>query len=407
MCNGVGECRKHLNGTMCPSFMATRDERHSTRGRANALRSVLSGKIPTENFGSKGLHDIMDLCLECKACKAECPSNVDMAKLKYEFLDHYNNEHGIPLRSRIFANIRSLSIIGSAIAPVSNWLSDFKPTRYLMDKFLGIDMRRSLPPFAAQTFRDWFDSRPNGVVRETVGQVVLFNDTFMNFNYPSIGIAATQVLENAGFHVSVVDQKCCGRPMISKGMLDAAKQNAEFNVNELHSYVSSGAYVVGCEPSCLLTLRDEYPDLLRTEKADQVANASMLLEEFLQMLVENNRLNLQFRPNEKKVLFHGHCHEKALIGTTPAIKTLKLIPGLEVQEIQAGCCGMAGAFGYEKEHYDISMNIGSQQLFPAISNSEMDTEVVVTGVSCRQQIQHGTDRRPKHIAEILSESLNY
>jgi FAD/FMN-containing dehydrogenase/Fe-S oxidoreductase len=405
MCNGVGACRNTLSGTMCPSYMATREEEHSTRGRANALRAVLSGLLPPEEFTSHRMHQVMDLCLECKACKTECPSQVDMAKLKYEFLDAYHQKHGYPLRARLFARIATLNRLGCALAPLSNWGARFPLTRWALDRFLKIDKRRPLPPFARPTFPQWFRSRSTLFERQTQGQVVLFNDTFMNYNYPSIGMAATKLLERAGFQVTLVDRKCCGRPMISKGMLDVARAHAQYNVELLYPHVERGAYIVGCEPSCLLTLRDEYPDLLGSPEANRVAEKALLLEEFLQMLHQDGRLGLKFKETSKKVLFHGHCHAKALVGTAPALAALRLVPGFQVEESNAGCCGMAGAFGYEKEHYDVSMTIGGQRLFPAVSSSDEDSEVVVTGISCRQQIQHGTDRRPRHLAEVLAEAL--
>jgi len=405
MCNGLGACRNTLSGTMCPSYMATREEEHSTRGRASALRAVISGFLPAEEFTSKRMHEVMDLCLECKACKAECPSQVDMAKLKYEFLDAYHQKNGYPLRSKLFANIGTLSKFGSALAPISNWVARFPLTRWVLDAFLKIDKRRPLPPFAKDTFPSLFRSRSTVFERQTQGEVVLFNDTFMNYNYPSIGMAATKLLERAGFQVTLVDRKCCGRPMISKGMLDMAKSNAQYNVDLLYPHVQRGAYVVGCEPSCLLTLRDEYPDLLRNPEADRVAEKSLLLEEFLQMLQEEGRLDLKFKETPKKVLFHGHCHAKALVGTEPAMAALRMVPGFQVEESDAGCCGMAGAFGYEKEHYDVSMTIGGQRLFPAVSSTDQEDEAVITGISCRQQIQHGTGRTPRHLAEVLAEAL--
>ena len=405
MCNGLGACRNTLGGTMCPSYMATREEEHSTRGRANALRAVFSGLLPPEEFTSHRMYQVMDLCLECKACKSECPSQVDMAKLKYEFLDAYHQRHGYPLRSRLFANIGTLSKLGSALAPVSNWGARLPLTRWAMDRFLKVDKRRPLPPFAGRAFPSLFHSRSAAFDRPIQGQVVLFNDTFMNYNCPSVGVSATKLLERAGFEVTLVDRKCCGRPMISKGMLDTAKANAQYNVDLLYPHVERGAYVVGCEPSCLLTLRDEYPDLLRSPQADRVAERSLLLEEFLNMLQQEGRLNLTFRETPRKAIFHGHCHAKSLVGTAPAMAVLRLVPGLEVEESGAGCCGMAGAFGYEKEHYDVSMAIGGQRLFPAVSSSGPESEVVVTGISCRQQIQHGTGRGPRHLAEVLAEAL--
>ncbi|MBI2855546.1 MAG: anaerobic glycerol-3-phosphate dehydrogenase subunit C [Chloroflexi bacterium] len=405
MCNGVGACRNTLSGVMCPSYMATREEEHSTRGRANALRAALSGLLPAEELASDRMHQVLDLCLECKGCKAECPSQVDMAKLKYEFLDAYHSKHGYPLRARLFANIAALSKIGSALAPLSNWGARFPVTRWALDRFLRIDRRRPLPPFTRRTFNRWFHSRKKATDGDIQGHVVLFNDTFMSYSYPSIGVAATELLERAGFRVTLVDRKCCGRPMVSKGMLDQAKAHAQYNVDLLYPYVEQGAYVVGCEPSCLLTLRDEYPDLLGTDKAKRVAESALMLEELLQMLQQRGELKLAFKTTSRKVLFHGHCHERALVGNAPALEALRLVPGLQVQESQAGCCGMAGAFGYEKEHYDISMTIGGQRLFPAVASAGLDTEIVVTGVSCRQQILHGTGRHPKHLAEVLAEAL--
>lgn len=405
MCNGVGACRKSLSGTMCPSYMATREEEHSTRGRANALRSVLSGLLPPEEFTSHRMYQVMDLCLECKACKAECPSQVDMAKLKYEFLDAYHNKHGHSMRSRLFASIATLNRLGSLLAPISNWGARFPITRFGMDLLLKIDKRRPLPTFANPTFKQKFYSRRSIIKKQFQGKVVLFNDTFMNYNYPSIGVAATRLLESAGFQVILVDRKCCGRPMISKGFLDKAKASAQYNVALLYPHVEDGAYIVGCEPSCLLALRDEYPDLLSSPEARKVAERTFLLEEFLQMLNVEGRLGLQFKETPKNVLFHGHCHAKALVGTSPTLEVLRLVPGFDVKESGAGCCGMAGAFGYEKEHYEVSMTIGAQRLFPAVRSTEEETEVVVTGVSCRQQIQHGTGRKPRHIAEVLAEAL--
>lgn len=405
MCNGVGECRKHLTGTMCPSYMATRDEQHSTRGRANALRAAISGLLPFEEFTSDRMFNVMDLCLECKACKAECPSQVDMAKLKYEFLYSYHKKNGFSLRSRIFANIAMISKFGSALAPISNWLSKFPVTTWALDYFLGIDKRRLAPIFTSVPFPKQFDARDTVLGRQIRGEVVLFNDTFMNYNYPSVGLATTTLLERAGFRVIIVDRKCCGRPMISKGMLDEAKANAEYNVQLLHAFVEKGAYIVGCEPSCLLTLRDEYPDLLGTSEASEVAQRAMLLEEFLEMLNNQGQLDLQFKYSSKDIMFHGHCHAKALVGVEPAINVLNLVPGFRVMQSGAGCCGMAGSFGFEKEHYDVSMAIGNERLFPAISNTDKECETVITGMSCRQQIMHGTTRNPRHLAEILAEVL--
>src|SRR5215470_5773721 len=312
MCNGVGECRKTLEGTMCPSYMATRDEEHSTRARANALRAVLSGHLPPREFTGERLHEVMDLCLECKGCKAECPSNVDMAKMKYEFLHHYYREHGLPLRNRLFGHIGRLSWWGSRLAPLSNWIAASAPNRWLMEKVAGIDRRRPLPAFARETFTDWFDRRrpPASSPR---GPVVLFHDTFVTYNSPEIGRAAVELLEAGGYRVELVDRKCCGRPLISKGMLDEAREHARWNVERLHPFVARGVPIVGLEPSCLLTLRDEWVELLRTDAAQDVARGSFLLEEFL--LRERARgLELRFKAGSRRALLHGHCHQKAMVG---------------------------------------------------------------------------------------------
>jgi FAD/FMN-containing dehydrogenase/Fe-S oxidoreductase len=403
MCNGVGVCRKKLEGTMCPSYMATRDEEHTTRGRANALRAVLSGKVPAADFAGHRLYEVMDLCLECKGCKAECPSNVDMAKLKYEFLSHYYSVNGLPLRNRIFGKIARLSRVGSALAPISNWIAGSWPNRVLMEWLAGIDRRRPLPAFAQQTFTAWFDARKPRLDAPR-GSVVLFHDTFVSYNTPEVGRAAVELLEAAGYRVELVDKKCCGRPLISKGMLGEAKSHAEWNVARLHPWVARGASIVGLEPSCLLTLRDEYVDLLRTDESRQVAGASFLLEEFL--LLERSRgLDLRFAAGERKALLHGHCHQKALVGTAPTVAALTWA-GFSVTEVDSGCCGMAGSFGFEKEHYDISVTLGNRRLAPAVKAAPTDTEVVAPGISCRQQIQHLTGRQAKHPAEVLRDALN-
>ena len=406
LCNGMGACRKTLEGTMCPSYMVTREEEHSTRGRANALRAVLSGVLPSEEIVSKRLYDVLDLCLECKACKAECPSNVDMAKLKYEFLDRYYRSNGLPLRNRLFGNIAALSALGSFFAPLSNWANNSDIGKLLLERFAGIDRRRSLPPFAGQTFEQWFRARGSGNGGAAKGKVLLFHDTFTNYNYPQVGHAATQLLEHLGYEVVLPQRRCCGRPMISKGMLDKAKANARYNVDILYDYVKQGVQVVGLEPSCLLALKDDYLDLLPgDEKAEEVAQNTYLMDEFLQMLYQGGDLDLEFREVVRKVLFHGHCHQRALVGTAPSIQVLRLIPGLQVEEINSGCCGMAGSFGYEKEHYDISLSIGEQSLLPAIRSQEGEFDVVASGISCRQQIEHATGKSPKHLVEMLAEAL--
>jgi len=403
MCNGVGACRKTLEGTMCPSYMATKDEEHSTRGRANALRAVLSGHLPPKEFTGRRLYEVMDLCLECKGCKAECPSNVDMAKLKYEFLHHYYSANGLPLRNRLFGRIAQMNRVGSRLPALFNWLSGLAPSRWALEKIAGIDRRRPLPSLAAQTFTDWFAHRtpPAAAPR---GEVVLFHDTFTTYNVPEIARAAVGVLEAAGYRVVLVDRKCCGRPLISKGMLAEARDHAAWNVERLAPYARRGVPIVGLEPSCLLTLRDETVDLVRTDDARAVARQSFLFEEFL--VRERGRgLALSFGATGRKALLHGHCHQKALVGTGPTVAALRWA-GFEVEEIDSGCCGMAGSFGFEREHYDISVTLGNRRLAPAVKAAAAETEIVAPGISCRQQIQHLAGRRAKHPAEVLHESLS-
>ncbi len=402
MCNGVGVCRKKLEGTMCPSYMATRDEEHSTRGRANALRAVLSGQVPASEFTGRRLYEVMDLCLECKACKAECPSNVDMAKLKYEFLAHYYRVNGLPLRNKLFGRIEALNRLGSRLAPLSNWIAGSRFHRFMLERLVGIDRRRPLPPFVRETFVEWFRRRAEPAAAPR-GEVVLFHDTFVTYNAPHVGRAAVQLLERAGYRVSLVDKKCCGRPLISKGMLSEAKAHAAWNVERLLPYAERNVAIIGLEPSCLLTLRDEYLDLLRNEAARRVAKQSFLLEEFLER-ERRHGLSLPFGGNGRKALLHGHCHQKALVGTAPTVAALRWA-GFDVEEVDSGCCGMAGSFGFETEHYDLSVSLGNRRLVPAVTAAAADIEVVAPGVSCRQQIEHLAGRRAKHPAEVLWESL--
>jgi FAD/FMN-containing dehydrogenase/Fe-S oxidoreductase len=405
LCNGAAVCRKKNEGTMCPSYMVTLEDEHSTRGRANYMREILSGKTDIEEFSGQKLHDALDLCLECKGCKAECPSNVDMAKLKYEFLAHYNEAHGIPLRSKLFAGIHNLSKMASIWPAMANTMMARPIVRQALEKYLGIDARRKLPPIAPQTFESWFRKRSQpakATTANSVGKVVLFHDTFIDFNYPEIGKAATTLLEAAGYEVALVERQCCGRPMISKGLPEEARANATFNVGKLAPFVEQGYSIVGCEPSCILTFRDEYPDLIKGHGVDAVAKSSFLLEEFIVREKKEGRWKLELKRQTAKALIHGHCHEKALIGSRFLKETVAL--AYTVEEIDSGCCGMAGSFGFEKEHYDISMAIGGRRLFPAVEK-QPDAIVVAPGVSCRQQVEHATGRKALHPAEALVRAL--
>ena len=409
MCNGQGACRKVLGGTMCPSYMVTRDEEHSTRGRANALRGAMSGALPHESLTSERMMAVMDLCLECKGCKAECPSNVDMAKLKYEFIDKYKKKNGYSLRDRLMGDVAFFNKLASPLAPLTNLPLKSAIGKEILERYAGIDKRRELPMLASQTFRQWFRASGGSPASDAKhGTVVLFPDTFTNYNHPELGIAAVKVLRHLGYRVVLPEVRCCGRPMLSKGFMDKAKASARANVESVYPLVEQGAKLVGLEPSCILSFSDEYEDLLGGDaKAKAIAENTMLIEEFLLYAQEDRGAVPEYTRPPGKVLFHGHCHQKALVGTRAAMQVLNAIPGCEATEIQTGCCGMAGSFGLEKEHYDISMSIGEMALFPAVRAQQQqgEFELVMEGVSCRQQVEHGTGKKAKHLVELLAEAI--
>jgi len=403
LCSGVGACRKTGDGTMCPSYMVTREEEHSTRGRANLLRAVLSGALPPGELTGRRLYEALDLCLECKGCKAECPANVDMAKLKYEFLARYHDAHGLTLRAWAFGHFRTVARFARAAAPLSSWLASSRPVRVVMDAVGGVDRRRPLPPFARDTFLRWWKrrSRPGQRTPATRGPVALFPDTFTIYNYPSIGRSAVELLERLGYEVLLAPAGCCGRTMISKGLLRQAKRLAARNVAALERLARDGVPIVGLEPSCLLTFRDEVPDLVPGEDARSVAAQAMLIDEFLAREHQRAPLALVGIGAGRRVLLHGHCHQKSLAGMQSAREVLR-VAGFAVDEVDSGCCGMAGSFGFEREHYDLSMAVGERRLLPAVRRLPADAVVVAMGTSCRQQIEHGAGRRALHLVELLN-----
>ena len=407
LCNGVGACRKKLVGTMCPSYIATLDEEHSTRGRANVLRAALSGKLDGEGFTSRRVYEALDLCLECKGCKGECPSNVDMAKMKYEFLAHYYEKNGLPLRNRLFGRIESLNRLGSVFAPLSNRIVNHPWHKRFLERTIGVDRRRSLPEFAEVTFEQWFYQRgPGRADDRDRPTVVFFPDTFINYSEPHIGMAAVEVLESAGYRVVLAEPRaCCGRPLISKGMLRQARAAAEYNIAQLARYVDRGWTIVGCEPSCVMTFRDDYRDLVDDPKADRLAEGMLMIDEFLARERGADRLSLPVRPTGRSISLHGHCQQKAIAGTGATVAALELVPGYEVTTLNTGCCGMAGSFGYEREHYDLSMKIGEDRLFPAVRAADDGTEFAATGTSCRHQIADGTGRTAFHPIELIRNAL--
>ena len=404
-CMNIGLCRKESTGVMCPSYMATREEEHSTRGRANALLYALSTPDPHAALGSDRLHDILDLCLECKACKSECPLGVDMAALKTEALAAYHDQHGVPLRSRVFGSIRTLNRLGSAAFPVSNLAAGWRPGRLLAERWLGVSAARPLPRFQRQDLRGWFRRRPASARPASVGELIFLADSFTTFTEPDVGRSAIELLELAGWRVRFESAGCCGRASLSKGLVDQARRMAAGLAGRLGAAAARGVPIVGVEPSCLLTLRDEYLALLPDDpRAQAVAAATRLPEELLVAAIAEGRLILP-EGHGIRILFHGHCHQKALAGTAATMALLRSIPGAEVVEVDAGCCGMAGSFGFEAEHYELSMRIGELRLFPAVRAEPPETIIAATGVSCRQQIAHGTGRPARHPLEIVRELL--
>ena len=399
-CMNIGLCRKTAAGVMCPSYMATREEEHSTRGRANALVKALEAADPRAALGDQRLHEILDLCLECKACKSECPLGVDMASLKTEALAAHHEQHGVPLRSRMFGSVRALNRAGSAAAPLANLIGGARPARLLAQRWLGVAAARPLPPFHRENLARWH-ARRAPVARGSHGELVFLADSFTSYTEPSAARAAIELLEAAGWTVRLETAACCGRASLSKGLVGQARDRA----GKLVDRVAGRGPVVGVEPSCLLTLRDEYPAILPGDaRAQAVAAAAALPEELLLQAIADGRLAL--RPMAgTRILFHGHCHQKAVTGTAATVALLRAIPGAEVTEVDAGCCGMAGSFGFEAEHYDLSMRIGELRLFPAVRAEPATTVIAASGVSCRQQIAHGTGRAARHPLEIVRSAL--
>ncbi|MBN2562153.1 MAG: FAD-binding protein [Phycisphaerae bacterium] len=429
MCSGVGQCRQRLVGTMCPSYMATGDEKHSTRGRANALRVALSDCGLLNGLSDPAIDEVMDLCLSCKACRTECPTGVDMARLKAEWLNQRHLRLGAPRRSRLIAAVAELAPWGCRFAPVSNWLVQSRWMRALMERLFGLDRRVPPPRFARQTFRKWLAHQAHGSQSVAGGlrsvgssiatpdasasssskmgtkpQVVYFLDTWTNCYTPQVGMAAVKVLDALGYDVIVPPTKCCGRPAISKGLLAKAKRLATANVAVLAPYAAAGIPIVGTEPSCLLTLVDEYPQLVRTQEARQIARMAVTIESFVSAILKERPDALRFKDDRPPLRYHGHCHQKSLIGTEDTMALLTASTHGKASEIDSGCCGMAGSFGHEVEHYDVARTIGEQRLFPAI-RSRGDAEIAVSGFSCRHHIEHHTGADPRHVVEYIADAL--
>ncbi len=401
MCTGVGACRQKLTGTMCPSYRATLDEEHSTRGRANALRLAMTGQLGTSDMTGNRLFEVMDLCLSCKSCKSECPSNVDLSRLKGEFLQRYRDAHGIPLRERIIANTPALArIFSGPLAPAVNLLQKTRLFKKVMGVVAGFDMRRNQPDYATVPLPKWFRERPQ--VNRHHREVVLFDDTYMRYHQTHVGISAVELLESCGYKVTLADAGCCQRPRISHGFLRDAKSAGEKTLRNLDKFIQQGLTIVVCEPGCCSSLTDDLPDLIDDEQlGNRIKENVMMIDEFLKREITGGNLRCEFTSPHKKILIHGHCHQRSLYGITAMKNLLEMVPDLSVSEIDSGCCGMAGSFGYEREHYDLSMQIGNSQLFPAIRNRQDGTTVVACGFSCRHQIADGTGVEPLHWVEVI------
>lgn len=408
-CSGSADCRKSalMGGTMCPTFMATGDEDKSTRARANILREFLTRSEKKNRFDHQEIYRVMDLCISCKACKSECPSNVDVAKFKAEFMQHYYDIHHVPFRSWLIAWLPRLYAPGMMVRPVTNFLTGTS----LFKRMIGFSVMRPIPALSPVTLRGWKrrHGRKAGAVNGSKGSVCLFADEFTNYNESDIGIKAVMLLERLGYDVVIPRHRESGRTFLSKGLLRSARRIAVKNIVMLRDLVSDARPLVGIEPSALLTFRDEYPEIAGSALAGDaraIARNALLLEEFICREMEKGNISSsQFTDQPMRVLLHGHCQQKAIASTAPTIRMLSLPVNYHVEEINDGCCGMAGAFGYEKEHYDLSMKIGEMVLFPAVKNAPADTVITAPGTSCRHHIADGTGRKAMHPVEVLYDAL--
>lgn len=411
-CNGSGDCRKtHLSGgTMCPSYMATRNEKDTTRARANILREFLTHSSKANRYDHKEIYEVMSLCLSCKACKSECPSNVDMAKLKAEFLQHYYDANGIPFRSLLIANFTASAKLGSLAPRLYNGVMSNKLTSSIVKGVSGFAQKRSMPELSTETLRNWHKKNMKALAGKTFDKkVYLFCDEFTNYNDAHIGIKAIKLLNALGYEVIIPEHEESGRTWLSKGLIRKAKLIANKNISIFGKLISEETPLIGIEPSAILTFRDEYPDLATDEllnDAKRLAQQSFLIDEFIAGEIDKGNIKAdQFHTEQRSIILHGHCQQKAVGSLADTVKVLSLPANYTVTTIPSGCCGMAGSFGYEKEHYDISMQIGELVLFPAVRNKSTDCIVAAPGTSCRHQIKDGTKEIAVHPAEVLYDAL--
>jgi FAD/FMN-containing dehydrogenase/Fe-S oxidoreductase len=409
LCNGSGDCRKTelAGGTMCPSYMATRREQDTTRARANILREMLTQSKKKNPFDHSEIKEVMDLCLSCKACKSECPSNVDVAKLKAEFLQQYYKSNGVPFRTRQIANFTKSQKIASLAPTISNSLINSS----LAKRIMGFSTKRPMPKLQKTTLRKWWKKEGNKLSTrsENSRKVYLFCDEFTNFNDTHIGIAAVKLLTKLGYEVLMCEHRESGRTYLSKGLVSEAKVIANENIAIFKDLISEKTPLLGIEPSTILTFRDEYLDLAEVqyqESSQEIAKNTFLIDEFIAQEIEKGNISkAQFTDEKKEILLHGHCHQKALSSVSFTEKMLDFPKNYTLKTIPSGCCGMAGSFGYEKEHYEVSMKIGELVLFPAVRQAENETLIAALGTSCRHQIKDGTGRKSLHPIEILFRAL--
>ena len=411
MCNNNGACRKANVGVMCPSYRVTGDEQHLTRGRANTLRLAISGQLGADALISDAMYDCMDLCVGCKGCKRECPTGVDMAKMKVEFLHHYHQHHRRSLRDRLIAYLPRYAPLAARLRLITNLRDRVPGLAWLSEKTLGLSAQRSLPHWRADYFKD--DQQTATKTPGANGEVVLLVDTFNRYFDPENARAAQAVLEAAGYQVQLVQPLdgghplCEGRTFLALGMVEQARVEARRMLAALKPYVERGVPVIGLEPSCLLTLRDEFKSMLPGEETNALSDCALLLEEFLAQQHQSGKLQLKLKPlSANRAIVHGHCHQKAFATMAAMQQTLALIPGLEVEVIDSGCCGMAGSFGYEASHYELSMKMAGLSLLPAVLAASEDTLVIANGTSCRHQIRDGAQRNSQHIACVLQAALS-
>ncbi len=412
-CNGSGDCRKlHTQkGVMCPSYHATTNEQDTTRARANILRELVSESREKNPFNHREIMEVLDLCLSCKGCKSECPSNVDMGKYKAEFLQHWYDANGVPFRALLIANYNTLNKAASLAPWAYNLFSQSALLSPVVKSFSGFAQKRSLPALHKQTWRGWAKKNLAGLNKTASPEkrVVLFCDEFTNYNDSPTGIHACLLLNKLGYYIEMPEVKESGRASLSKGLVKKAKGFADYNISVLYEPAEKGIPVVGIEPSAILTLRDEYKDLCSEELADMAQTLSIhtyIIDEFICREMDQDRINQkQFSNQPQKIYLHGHCHQKALSSVNHTVRMLTLPENYQVSEIECGCCGMAGAFGYEKEHYEVSMAIGELKLFPAVRAAEAGALIAAPGTSCRHQIWDGTGRKAHHPVDILWNAL--